>query len=307
MQIRREIIKNICLSIILLILFWLLFPYASYQNSFIAIYCINTIKRLLIQNIYIIRNYKTIKEENLIKKFIYVFIPFCLLFHLIIDLVFIININIIFRLSPEEEEFFQRFFSKVTSLEYCACFNYMYGEFLNKTPEDKLRIYDECVDKLGRVNAKALIYYDDLCIIKYMSGLNEYSDEAKAILKGLSNDRVIQRTNAATHGWIWNIAKKNLIHAELGSLRPDLLNHLEQIQQQNQQQTTISSTITNTDNSEDTGVIATDSSSPILSQADAFTNPSRRSPILSQADAFTNSSNRNNSIDNTTQNTQPDP
>ncbi|GAB3762545.1 hypothetical protein GCM10027600_06530 [Nocardioides ginsengisegetis] len=47
------------------------------------------------------------------------------------------------------------------------------------------------MNKLKQSNRRALFYYEDLCVMKYMSNAGLLSDELRDKLQGLGNERPI--------------------------------------------------------------------------------------------------------------------
>lgn len=133
------------------------------------------------------------------------------------------DIENIYPTAMRKEADYAYFWTIPKRLEFYAGVNENYNNYKTFYPEDKLKAYDTCLYKLKQTNRRALLYYDDLSVIKYMSNAGLLSDDLRSKLAGLGNDEPIAFRHGV-FGWLRG-SLKQLIE-ELTSKRSEFIKQI---------------------------------------------------------------------------------
>jgi len=193
------------------------------------------------------------------------------------------DIDVIYSTVMRKDADYAYFWTVTKKLEFYSGVNENYNYFKTYYPEDKLKAYDNCLYKLKQTNRRALVYYDDLSVIKYMSNAGLLSDDLRSKLGGLGSDEPIA-FRQGVFSWVGKLGKQLI--EELTSNRSEFI---KQINTKIPEETITDLSTANV--SEET--IAGPSTANVLEETIA--GPSKRPNPMNISNILNNPSNSNNS------------
>jgi len=202
------------------------------KGSIFSLYLLALIKKWITIVIYITIYHETITYKILIRISLLSFLPLGL-----ITFFFPYNTNIVYtgdifvnKMLPSEHVHYNEHPAEAVKrygrFNFKDILNELYDsltENLNNntiTQQSMMLQLDTTIRKLGMVNFRPNLHFQDLLNIKYASTLADFSPEAQTILKGLSNNQPVTTVgNSVSTRWAFSAANKRTVLGELQRIK----------------------------------------------------------------------------------------